>query len=64
MAIGTNNLKIKDLTPYAEYKVSVAAGNVHGFGEELSVSFVTSEAGKIQVFILHIFIFLKFIKNS
>ena len=41
-----NKYEIDNLTPYTTYEISVAAGNKHGFGEEIITSFRTSEEGK------------------
>ena len=38
--------KLRDLTPYTTYEISVAAGNTHGFGEETNTWFITSEEGE------------------
>ena len=43
-----NEYEIHNLTSYTTYKISVAAGNKHGFGEETITSFKTSEEGKID----------------
>ncbi|CAB4031317.1 titin-like, partial, partial [Paramuricea clavata] len=37
-----NEYKINNLTSYTTYEISVAAGNVHGFGEETIASFLTT----------------------
>ena len=42
-----NEYEINNLTPYTTYKISVAAGNDHGFGEETITSFLTSEEGEL-----------------
>ena len=41
-----NKYERDNLTPYTTYEISVAAGNKHGFGEEIITSFITSEEGK------------------
>jgi ATP-dependent phosphoenolpyruvate carboxykinase len=41
-----NEYELDNLTPYTIYKISVAAGNRHGFGEETITAFKTSEEGK------------------
>ena len=42
-----NEYEINYLTPYTTYKISVAAGNDYGFGEESNTSFsTTSEEGE------------------
>ena len=38
-----NEYEIISLTSYTTYEISVAAGNSHGFGEETTTSFLTSE---------------------
>ena len=38
--------EIKNLVPFTAYEISVAAGNVHGFGEEIVASLKTSEEGE------------------
>ena len=40
-----NQHTLSNLIPYTTYEISVAAGNKHGFGEETSTSFSTSEEG-------------------
>ena len=40
-----NKHYLDKLTPYTTYKISVAAGNKHGFGVETITSFKTSEEG-------------------
>ena len=37
---------LNNLTPYTTYKISVAAENQHGFGEETTESLTTPEDGK------------------
>ena len=44
-----NEYKIYNLTPYTTYKISVSAGNDHGFGEESVTSFLTSEEGECEI---------------
>ena len=44
-----NEYKLNNLKPYTTYKISVAARNKHGFGEETITSFKTSEDGKNQI---------------
>ena len=44
-----NEYKLNNLKPYTIYKISVAARNKHGFGEETITSFTTSEDGKNQI---------------
>ena len=34
------------LSPYTEYEISIAAGNVYGIGEEKTVTFTSGETGK------------------
>jgi hypothetical protein len=42
-----NKYKISNLTSYTTYKISIAAGNYYGFGEETVTSFsTTSEEGE------------------
>jgi hypothetical protein len=43
-----NKYKLEKLAPYTTYKISVAARNKHGFGEETITSFTTSEEGDID----------------
>jgi hypothetical protein len=43
-----NEYDLDNLTPYTTYKISVAVGNKHGFGEETITSFLTSEEGEIK----------------
>ena len=48
----TNNINEKEvqgLSPYTEYELSIAAGNVYGFGEERNVTFTSAEAGEQQI---------------
>ena len=42
-----NTYTLDNLTPYTTYKMSVAAGNKHGFGEEIIKSFTTLEEGNL-----------------
>ena len=45
----TNKINEKEeqgLSPYTEYEISIAAGNVYGFGEEKTVIFTSGETGK------------------
>ena len=42
--------KLNNLTPYTIYKISVATGNKHGFGEETFKSFTTLEEGKMILY--------------
>ena len=44
-----NEYKLNNLKPYTAYKISVAARNKHGFGEETTTSFKTSEDGMNQI---------------
>ena len=41
-----NEYKINNLTPDTTYEISVAAGNIHGFGEETITSFSTTSEGE------------------
>ena len=41
-----NRYQINNLTPYTTYEISVAAGNKHGFSEETTSSFITTEEGQ------------------
>ena len=44
----TNNINEKEvqgLSPYTEYEISIAAGNVYGIGEEKAVIFTSGETG-------------------
>ncbi len=41
-----NEYEINNLTSYTTYEISVAAGNSRGFGEETTISFLTSEEGE------------------
>jgi hypothetical protein len=41
-----NKYKIKNLTPHTTYKIVVAAGNKHGFGEEVQTTLTTTEEGR------------------
>ena len=38
--------EIKNLAPFTAYKISIAAGNEHGFGKEIVASFTSSEEGE------------------
>ncbi len=40
-----NEYEINNLTSYTTYEIYVAAGNYYGFGEETTISFLTSEEG-------------------
>ena len=42
-----NTYTLDNLTPYTTYKISVAAGNKHVFGEETIESFTTLEEGNL-----------------
>ena len=44
-----NKYTLSNLTPYTMHKISVAAGNIHGFGEETTTSFKTSEEGNYKL---------------
>jgi hypothetical protein len=44
-----NEYELDNLTPYTTYKISVAVGNKHGFGEETITSFLTSEEGENEI---------------
>ena len=41
--------KLVNLTLYTTYEISLAAGNIYGFGEESIVLFITSEEGKHEL---------------
>ena len=40
-----NEKEVQGLSPYTEYKLSIAAGNVYGIGEEKTVTFTSGETG-------------------
>ena len=42
-----NEKEVQGLSPYTEYEISIAAGNVYGIGEEKTLTFMSGEAGKI-----------------
>ena len=44
---GTSEKELRYLSPFTEYKLSITAGNVYGFGKESTVSFTTAEEGKL-----------------
>ena len=41
-----NEKEVQGLSPYTEYEISIAAGNVYGFGEERNITFTSAEAGE------------------
>ena len=41
-----NEKEVQGLSPYTEYEISIAAGNVYGIGEEKTVPFTSGETGK------------------
>ena len=41
-----NEKEVQGLSPYIEYKLSIAAGNVYGIGEEKTVPFTSGETSK------------------
>ena len=45
----TNEKEVQGLSPYTEYEISIAAGNVYGFGEERNVTFTSAEAGEQKI---------------
>ena len=45
-----NEKEVQGLLPYTEYEISIAAGNVYGFGEERNVTFTSAEAGQQKIF--------------
>ena len=47
-----NEFKLKNLTSYTTYEISVAAGNHYGFGEESVTLFLTSEEGECEMRVL------------
>ena len=49
--------KIKNLVPFTTYEISIAAGNMYGFGKEIVASLKTSEEGK--VFLISSYLFYK-----
>ena len=44
-----NEKEVQGLSPYTEYEISIAAGNVYGFGEERNVTFTSAEAGEQKI---------------
>ena len=40
-----NEKEVQGLSPYTEYEISIAAGNVYGIGEEKAVIFTSGETG-------------------
>ncbi len=40
-----NEYELSNLTSFTTYQISVTAGNSDGFGEETTISFLTSEEG-------------------
>ena len=51
-----NKYTLNNLTPYTTYEISVAVGNIHGFGEEIKTPFSTSEEGGNDTHIISIFL--------
>jgi hypothetical protein len=41
-----NKYSINNLTPHTSYNIVVAAGNKHGFGEEVQTTLTTTEEGR------------------
>ena len=50
-----NKYTLNNLTPYTTCEISVAAGNIHGFGEETKTSLLTSEEGENEIKIISTF---------
>ena len=44
-----NEREVRRLTPYTEYEISLAAGNIYGFGEERNLIFISAEAGERKI---------------
>ena len=44
-----NEKEVQGLLPYTEYEISIAVGNVYGFGEEINVTFTSAEAGEQKI---------------
>ena len=47
--IKMNEREVRRLTPYTEYEISLAAGNIYGFGEERNLIFISAEAGERKI---------------
>ena len=47
--VKVNKYQIDNRTPYTTYKISVAAGNKHGFSGGIISLFTTSEEGEFQI---------------
>ena len=50
-----NKYTLNNLSPYTTYEISVAVGNIHGFGEETKTSLLTSEEGENKINIISTF---------